>query len=504
MSRRILPHASTAQIGSTVLLDGEIVHDDTLNRLRIGDGATPGGNLIPTYASLASVSVMDHGATGLGYPTDDYAAFLAAYDALPNTGGVITVPATAANVYYLSDTLVLNKPVRLMGQMPSSSLYVLNTGTVLSFAPDKHGIVINSYNSPGANVGGTPAGNYCEIGHLAIVSRGGPSGTENGGTGVACYGIWNRAPGTRFTNIWAYRFRTNGIRIAASSGAGGAMEGNANLWYVNDVSCQFNGDDGFYVEGLDANAGLALKLNCSNNGGWGITDKSFLGNTYIAPHTDGNTIGPMRTTDVNAQTVIIGHYAEIGESSLVKPTIHIGGIGSSSVRVSAASTALVLGGGGACRQPVTYFDDRGTTHVGSTLGCNDTSMSAMTWGASTESASLDAWKLKFDPTYNVWSVEFAGSYLFTPIRYPNSAGALWTNKEFTGPVFQNGYAVMNPGTAVSAAKTRTLGTAAPTTLTWAQGDIVYNSAPSAGGFIGWVCVVGGTPGTWKTFGAISA
>lgn len=43
----------------------------------------------------------------------------------------------------------------------------------------------------------------------------------------------------------------------------------------------------------------------------------------------------------------------------------------------------------------------------------------------------------------------------------------------------------------------------PTTDTWAQGDFVANSAPSELGAAGskyviegWVCVVGGTPGTW--------
>ena len=45
--------------------------------------------------------------------------------------------------------------------------------------------------------------------------------------------------------------------------------------------------------------------------------------------------------------------------------------------------------------------------------------------------------------------------------------------------------------------------AAPTTGSWAQGDIAYNTAPTAGGFIGWVCIATGTPGTWKTFGVIS-
>lgn len=45
--------------------------------------------------------------------------------------------------------------------------------------------------------------------------------------------------------------------------------------------------------------------------------------------------------------------------------------------------------------------------------------------------------------------------------------------------------------------------AAPTTGTWAQGDQIRNSAPVEAGValskyvvIGWVCTVGGTPGTW--------
>ena len=46
-------------------------------------------------------------------------------------------------------------------------------------------------------------------------------------------------------------------------------------------------------------------------------------------------------------------------------------------------------------------------------------------------------------------------------------------------------------------------TAAPTSGVHARGDIYLNSAPAAGGFLGWVCVTGGTPGTFKTFGAIS-
>lgn len=47
-------------------------------------------------------------------------------------------------------------------------------------------------------------------------------------------------------------------------------------------------------------------------------------------------------------------------------------------------------------------------------------------------------------------------------------------------------------------------TAAPTTGTWALGDFVKNSAPSELGtagsryiLTGWLCITGGTPGTWR-------
>lgn len=50
----------------------------------------------------------------------------------------------------------------------------------------------------------------------------------------------------------------------------------------------------------------------------------------------------------------------------------------------------------------------------------------------------------------------------------------------------------------------TYGTAAPTTGTWARGDQVWSTTPAAGGSPGWVCVTGGTPGTWKAMANLAA
>lgn len=48
------------------------------------------------------------------------------------------------------------------------------------------------------------------------------------------------------------------------------------------------------------------------------------------------------------------------------------------------------------------------------------------------------------------------------------------------------------------------GNSAPASGTWAVGDKVWNTIPVASGYIGWVCVTAGTPGTWKEFGTIAA
>ena len=37
-----------------------------------------------------------------------------------------------------------------------------------------------------------------------------------------------------------------------------------------------------------------------------------------------------------------------------------------------------------------------------------------------------------------------------------------------------------------------------------SGDIIFNTTPTAGSNIGWVCTTSGNPGTWKAFGSIES
>lgn len=51
-------------------------------------------------------------------------------------------------------------------------------------------------------------------------------------------------------------------------------------------------------------------------------------------------------------------------------------------------------------------------------------------------------------------------------------------------------------------KLQTSGTTPPVSGSFSVGDIVWNSAPKAGGCVGWVCTKSGNPGSWNPFGEI--
>lgn len=49
-----------------------------------------------------------------------------------------------------------------------------------------------------------------------------------------------------------------------------------------------------------------------------------------------------------------------------------------------------------------------------------------------------------------------------------------------------------------------VGSAPPSDGNFNQGDMIYNSIPTAGNYVGWICVESGNPGRWKAFGAIQS
>ena len=63
----------------------------------------------------------------------------------------------------------------------------------------------------------------------------------------------------------------------------------------------------------------------------------------------------------------------------------------------------------------------------------------------------------------------------------------------------DGTCALNGTAFASVREYRLFRSAVPTAGTWALGDIVYNSAPTALGVMGWIVTTAGTPGTWSAF-----
>ena len=49
-----------------------------------------------------------------------------------------------------------------------------------------------------------------------------------------------------------------------------------------------------------------------------------------------------------------------------------------------------------------------------------------------------------------------------------------------------------------------VGSSDPDSGNYVTGDIVWNTTPTPTGYVGWICIKGGTPGTWKPFGQIAS
>jgi hypothetical protein len=89
----------------------------------------------------------------------------------------------------------------------------------------------------------------------------------------------------------------------------------------------------------------------------------------------------------------------------------------------------------------------------------------------------------FSGGFDVWDADNSGNF------------RTWNTTTFNA---NSGIAIFNTSAKGTGARA-----AAPSSGTHVVGEIVFNADPVAAGFIGWVCITAGTPGTWKSWGVIS-
>ena len=217
--------------------------------------------------------------------TNDGPAFLAAIAYLKarskdisygRGSGNLLVPA---GVYWLNtSTLDITHALAIVGEGG------IGGGTMLKWANGTTGIRTQSVNTVGATDVNAAWTDYT-AGRTSVrdlILHGG----YYGGAESEAHGIHLRVA-AEIVNVGIFNFAGDGLYSRATAGGGAGIEGNANGSRIQNLYVQ-GCRNGVYLDSADANAMTFIGLNCSSNRCWGILDSSFLGNTYLGPHTAAN------------------------------------------------------------------------------------------------------------------------------------------------------------------------------------------------------------------------
>jgi len=321
-----------------------------------------------------------------------------------------------------------------------------------------------------------------------------PVGTSDG---IRIYGH-----GARIANVGVFYFARHGIAIDTTHYAG-----NANNFLVERVRSLFKRGDGFYVSGGDSNAGVFIQDDASANQGWGFEEHSFLGNTYIAPMTESNGAGPYKAINPAAINTFIGGYSEEDQhpSQINYRNLVIGGDQGASFNYSLGPFVMDTDIRGTVMTPVTVDDPLALSDdahpyaikFGNGFNTGDGTLITLWNGRPTPARHLG---LRRTGPNGWWgwrccqNSDLQGfknySLLMGDGRTEESSGyypKVW---------FPNGF-FLESDTVTSSRVYVDASPAVPANPCTNQ-QIVFNSAPVAGGFIGWTCV----SGSWKGFGII--
>jgi hypothetical protein len=281
---------------------------------------------------------------------------------------------------------------------------------------------------------------------------------------------------------------------------------NANLWIVDTLwvdSCL----GAVFTQGVDVNSGQATSVRAVNCTGYTFLDLSDLGNDYYACHASG--VGGYWSSDNNNnRSLYLGCYAETGCAVFLGTRCNvIGGtmplVGRPGILVGNGMNQLAVGG----------FDsfNNGRTFI-------DPSIRAVLLGFEFESGTSHAYfqKSTITGTLPNWlCLNTSRNAAFKTPWAVNIKDDSVTGRTAGDLFFPRGFE-LGTGADVTPSKPRHRSSTstensngAPTaTVLDRAGDVVWRSAPTAGGKIGWTCVTAGdgasVSGVWKAFGAIDA
>ena len=204
-------------------------------------------------------------------------------------GGKIIVPA---GWYVLNSTWNIWKTVTIEGAHAGEQEWT--AGSRLTFPTDTDGIVVNSiFTSPG---------NLTDAAQTRISGLQVYASAQN----VSGRGIFANTV-LAIKDCIVRGFKSHGVELHGQSGGGAT--GNVDFWHIERTRILGNGGHGLYVHGNDANCGVAMLMECKNNGGWGVLDNGYYPNTYMNCQMTDNISGSM---SCNQASLLIECYSEVG------------------------------------------------------------------------------------------------------------------------------------------------------------------------------------------------
>ena len=446
-------------------LSGGVINSDNVTYNEGGTGAV---NQTVQDKLQEFVSVKDFGAVGDGV-ADDTTAIQAAINA---HSGIIYFPS---GTYNISAPLRITTGIVLQGESKSTSIIsktttTSGTGTALARA----GTITDSYVND-AVIQLIHADNtytyYAGIHDLTI---------QKSSYAASSYGIYApRSSQCSYSNLliknvttgyltydsWMYKMSQvtcQAVSIGYShaddgSGSGTGTSGTFENCWVNFDNTIVTPSFGYFIFGLT----YSNLISCGCDNGTPASGTAIV-TAYFFGTCTGITVNGCGVENHQGQAVSVS-----------------GG----SVIVNAMRTLSMTGN-------ITGTAATVSTNTNATLTLNNCNFAAVTGASGTfynyviqNGATIFEINPALSPSGGASFISFSGGASLTQIT-----GTSATRRNSTG--------TFNYQANLSSA-------AAPTTGTWAVGNIVYNSVPASAGYIGWVCTVAGTPGTWKTFGVIS-
>lgn len=435
-----------------------------------------------TYGGVET-NVKDFGAVGDGV-TDDYQAFRDAIDSFSAPGiafgGRLIVPR---GEYRLSQTLSIDKQIHMLGESGGANF----PGSVLRPNGGVTGIMVERYSS---SASGGP-GDFSVFEHIAVHPL------DKSGATAHCFHVKAQAT---FRSCMAWGASGDGFHIQ------GSLPLAPDLWHLDECFAQENDGHGYFFQGGDANAGVAHRCTATTNGGWGFYDSSFLGNTFVACHTDANVLGPYTCIQTTAQSLFLGCYSEGDQPPSVFSTnaMCIGGLHGAGLaggvteggwsffgRIARWMAFATTGASGAVDAEMFIGGAQNANEFLRFVTPEDAGEHSLFYGNTAVSSGYDGcfgwnWAHVAANAFHIGSAVGVD-----PSFRPLGAASM---------IFPNGFFLGNRGTAgqpSTGTRRMWLSSGVPTVGNWEQGDEIKNESPAAGGNVGWVCTTSGTFGTYS-------